>query len=73
MKVLIAFFQTIVLLSVAMTTNSQSPTKPVRSTPIEVGDMAPDFTLEDHNGHRVTLFDARGNSPVLLVFYRGYW
>jgi len=47
-KVLTAFFQTIVLLSVAMTANSQSPTA-LRSTPIAVGDIAPDFTLEDQN------------------------
>ncbi len=73
MKVLIAFFQTIVLLSVALTTNSQSPTAPLRSTPIGVGDMAPDFTLEDQNKNKVALADARAKSPVVLVFYRGYW
>ena len=70
-KVLTAFFQTIVLVSISMAANLQSMT--VRSTPIAVGDVAPDFTLEDQNGHKVTLSDARGKSPVVLVFYRGYW
>lgn len=73
MKTLIAFFQTIVLLSVALTANSQSPTAPLRRTPIAVGDMAPDFTLEDQSKNKVTLADARAQSPVVLVFYRGYW
>jgi len=72
-KVLIAFFQTIVLLSVAMTANSQSPSATLRSTPIGVADLAPDFTLEDQNRNKVTLTGARGKSRVVLVFYRGYW
>jgi peroxiredoxin len=38
-----------------------------------VGDAAPDFTLEDQNGKKITLSDARGKNPVVLVFYRGYW
>ena len=41
--------------------------------PGAVGEVAPDFTLEDHNGQKVALSDARGKSPVVLVFYRGYW
>jgi cytochrome oxidase Cu insertion factor (SCO1/SenC/PrrC family) len=45
----------------------------LRGTPIGVGDLAPDFTLEDQNGKQVTLSAARGKSPVVLVFYRGYW
>jgi peroxiredoxin len=48
-------------------------TTPSRATPVAVGDVAPDFTLEDQNGHKVTLSDARSKSPVVLVFYRGYW
>ena len=73
MKMLIAFFQTMVLLSVAMAANLQPPSAPQRSTPIGVGDIAPDFTLEDQNKNRVALADARAKSPVVLVFYRGYW
>jgi len=72
-KILTAFFQTIVLLSVSMAANLQSPTGVLRSSPIGVGAAAPDFTLEDQNKNKVTLSDARGKSPVVLVFYRGYW
>ena len=73
MKVLTAFFQTMVLLSVSMAANLQSPTAAMRTTQITVGDVAPDFTLEDQSTNKVTLSDARGKSPVVLVFYRGYW
>jgi peroxiredoxin len=72
-KVLTAFVQTFVLLSVSLAANLQSQTAAVRSTPIGIGDTAPDFTLEDQNNQRVTLSDAGGKSPVVLVFYRGYW
>ena len=41
--------------------------------PVAVGETAPDFTLVDHHGKKVTLSDSRGKSPVVLVFYRGYW
>lgn len=44
-----------------------------RTGPVAVGDIAPDFTLRDQNGNTLTLSDARGKSPVVLVFYRGYW
>ena len=71
MKVSTAFCQIMVLFLVAMAATSQTPTP--RSTPIGVGDMAPDFTLEDQNRNQVTLSAARSQSPVVLVFYRGYW
>ena len=41
--------------------------------PVGVGETAPDFTLEDQNKTKVTLSAARAKSPVVLVFYRGYW
>ncbi len=44
-----------------------------RTAPIAVGEMAPDFTLESHQGTKITLSEAREKSPVVLVFYRGYW
>lgn len=73
MKMLTAFFQTIVLLSVSMAATLQPPSAPQRGTPIGIGDMAPDFTLEDQNKNKVSLADARVKSRVVLVFYRGYW
>ena len=36
---------------------------------INVGDMAPDFTLEDQNGNKVSLHDFRGKKNVALAFY----
>ena len=44
-----------------------------RNSPVAVGEMAPDFTLEDHNNRKVTLSAARGSMPTVLVFYRGNW
>jgi cytochrome oxidase Cu insertion factor (SCO1/SenC/PrrC family) len=45
----------------------------VRTTSLGVGEIAPDFALEDQLGSKHTLSEARGKSPVVLVFYRGYW
>ena len=73
MKLATALFQIIVLLSLPIGATSQSPTRGLRSAPVGVGDVAPDFTLADQNGQKITLSDARGKSPVVLVFYRGYW
>ncbi len=36
---------------------------------IKVGDTAPDFTLEDQNGNKVSLHDFRGKKNVALAFY----
>jgi len=44
-----------------------------RAAPIAVGDTAPDFTLEDQSSRKITLSESRGKTPVVLVFYRGYW
>ena len=51
----------------------QSVTTAKRDSPVSVGEVAPDFTLEDQDGRKVTLSSARGKKPVVLVFYRGYW
>ena len=42
-------------------------------TRIKVGDVAPDFTLEDQDGQPVTLSAYREKQTVVLVFYRGSW
>ena len=36
---------------------------------IKVGDEAPDFTLVDQNGNKVTLSSFRGKKNVALAFY----
>lgn len=37
--------------------------------PIEVGSIAPNFTLKDYNKQEVTLSSFADDKPVLLVFY----
>ena len=44
-----------------------------RASAVQIGEIAPDFTLEDQRNQRVTLSSARGSAPSVLVFYRGYW
>ncbi len=36
---------------------------------MRTGDLAPDFTLNDHLGRRFTLSDALATGPVVLFFY----
>jgi peroxiredoxin len=40
---------------------------------IEVGDMAPDFTLNDQNEKSVTLSDFKGKKKVVLSFHPLAW
>lgn len=44
-----------------------------RKAPVAVGETAPEFSLQDQNGQTVKLSASRGERPVVLVFYRGYW
>ena len=44
-----------------------------RTTPLGVGDRAPDFTLESHTGGTITLSKTLERGPAVVVFYRGYW
>lgn len=46
----------------------------VRSAPVDVGDLAPDFTLLDEEGRAHTLSNERAKQgAVVLIFYRGHW
>lgn len=36
---------------------------------VNIGEQAPDFTLQNQNGEEVSLSDFRGKKPVVLVFY----
>ncbi len=45
-----------------------SPSSPVAATGLEVGDLAPDFTLNNLDGQSVSLSDFKGK-PVLLNFW----
>jgi cytochrome oxidase Cu insertion factor (SCO1/SenC/PrrC family) len=65
MKLVATILQLTLLCSVLVAQN--------RTSPVALGEIAPDFTLESHRGTKVTLSEAREKSPVVLVFYRGYW
>jgi cytochrome oxidase Cu insertion factor (SCO1/SenC/PrrC family) len=41
----------------------------LRQRPLKAGDGAPDFILEDQEGHEVKLADYRGKKNVVLAFY----
>ena len=73
MSVLTIVFQITLLMSLAMSASLDSRINIQRGTAVAVGEVAPDFTLEDQNGRKVSLSDARGKSAAVLVFYRGYW
>ena len=66
-----------VLLALFLTQASLGP-KDGRDLPpsdlerIQVGQVAPDFTLLDVEGNHVTLSDFRGKK-VVVVFSRGHW
>ena len=36
---------------------------------VKVGDLAPDFTLTDQNGNKVSLHEFKGKKNVALAFY----
>ena len=50
---------------------SRAADKPDETPPpkVKVGDMAPDFTLQDQNGNKVSLHDFKGKKNVALAFY----
>jgi peroxiredoxin len=40
---------------------------------VEINTPAPDFTLNDFNGRRISLADFAGQKNVLVVFNRGFF
>jgi peroxiredoxin len=42
-------------------------------TPLQVGDLAPDFELPNAVGNRIKLSDRLTQGAVILTFYRGGW
>jgi peroxiredoxin len=43
------------------------------ATGLNVGDKAPNFTLQDPSGKDVSLYEQLEKGPVVLTFYRGAW
>jgi cytochrome oxidase Cu insertion factor (SCO1/SenC/PrrC family) len=64
-KILIAFLLISVL---AVAAFAQAAPAPPPMT-LKVGDMAPDFTLPDTTGKKVTLSEFRGKNNVVLAFF----
>lgn len=64
-----AIYATVLVLFFAIGAFAQMAPKDV----IKVGDTAPDFTLSDNSGNKITLSEAVKTAPVVLVFYRGSW
>lgn len=44
----------------------------VAGVTLQIGNPAPDFTLQSLNGKAVTLSELRGNN-IIMIFYRGHW
>jgi peroxiredoxin len=40
---------------------------------IKIGDKAPDFALPNGDGKLVALSEYTSRSPVVVLFYRGFW
>ena len=57
----------LLLLSLLLGTGGLGLAQPTAS--LKVGDTAPNFTLTDTNGGKVTLSDLRGKNNVVLAFY----
>ena len=70
---LTAFTLCVLLLGFATFFNFVATRVPGTRPALVVGQPAPDFTLPDATGRPVRLADYRGQKPVVLVFYRGYW
>jgi len=75
LKVAVALIFLVANFSCASLTSFRSDREELkpRSSPVQAGELAPDFTLEDQHNQKVTLSSTRGKMPTVLVFYRGYW
>ena len=57
------------ILALLLATAVLAQTTPAPLPALKVGDVAPDFTLTDTAGKRVTLSEFRGKQNVVLAFY----
>jgi len=77
------FFGTLILLISCGSVNAQSGQSPLAppklpavsasGSSLKVGVKAPDFALPNGDGKLVVLSEYTPKSPVVLVFYRGFW
>ena len=75
MSLKIAGALAILIVGLSCGTNQEAPTEGLapRTSPVAIGEDAPDFTLQDQRNQPVKLSSARGTAPTVLVFYRGHW
>lgn len=45
----------------------------LRTTPIEVGQAAPDFELQSSDGETYRLGEMKDRKSIVLIFFRGTW
>jgi hypothetical protein len=80
MKVFVSGLILTLLCIPANAQSGQSPLAPpkvpaatVSGTTLKVGGKAPDFALPNGDGKLVVLSEYTQRSPVVLIFYRGFW
>lgn len=80
MKALLGILIAIASCISAHAQTGQSPLAPPKipaattaGTSLKLGDKAPDFALPNGDGKLVILSEYTQRSPVVLVFYRGFW
>ena len=61
--------QTQLRVAVGVALLALASTLAAESAPLNVGDKAPDFTLPDQNGNKVSLSQFLGKKNVVLAFY----
>jgi cytochrome oxidase Cu insertion factor (SCO1/SenC/PrrC family) len=62
---------TVIALAGMLVPSIRAAEKPADAPPptVKVGDVAPDFTMTDQNGNKVSLHDFKGKKNVALAFY----
>jgi len=62
---------TVIALAGMLVPSIRAAEKPADAPPptVKVGDLAPDFTMTDQNGNKVSLHDFKGKKNVALAFY----
>jgi len=80
MKVFVCAFILTLLCIAANAQSGQSPLAPPKvpaaspsTTGLKIGAKAPDFALPNGDGKLVVLSEYTQRSPVVLIFYRGFW
>ena len=59
---------TLLIAIVSLTASAQAP-----RAALKVGDKAPEIALPNGDGKLVQLSEYTARTPVVVVFYRGFW